>query len=130
MTCPHAAIVSGGAKAAADLCKGSGLLLARQAHGKLSSGGVGWQHAAIASGWAKAAADLCKGSGLRRARQAHEQLSSGGVGWRGPTGHCLRAAVQAVPGRDQTGQRRNISLALDTAGTPCFRRWLGSKLVE
>ncbi len=26
-----------------------------------------------------------------------------------------RAAVQAVPGRDQTGQRRNIALALDTA---------------
>ncbi len=72
-------------------------------------------HAAIVSGGAKAAADLCKGTGPRRDRQAHGQLSAGGAGWRGPAGHCWRAAVLAVPGRDQTEQRRNISLALDTA---------------
>ncbi len=59
--------------------------------------------------------DLCKGIGQRRARQAHGQLSAGGAGWRGPAGHCWRAAVLAVPERGQTGQRRNISLALDTA---------------
>ncbi len=67
--------------------------------------------AAIVSGGAKAAADLCKGTWPRRARQAHGQLSAGGTGWRGPAGHCWRAAVLAV--RDQTEQRRNISLALD-----------------
>ncbi len=43
MTCPHAAIVSGGAKAAADLCKGTGPRWARQAHGQLSAGGAGWR---------------------------------------------------------------------------------------
>ncbi len=72
-------------------------------------------HAAIVSGGAKAAEDLCKGTGPRRARQVHGQSSAGGAGWRGPVGHCWRAAVLAVPGRDQTEHRRNISLALDTA---------------
>jgi hypothetical protein len=37
--CPHAGIDSGGAKPAADLCEGTGQLLARQAHGQLSTGG-------------------------------------------------------------------------------------------
>jgi hypothetical protein len=43
------------------------------------------------------------------------QFSAGGADWRGPAGRCWRAAVRAAPGRDQTGQRRKISLALDTA---------------
>ncbi len=72
-------------------------------------------NAEIVLGGAKAAADLCKGTGPRRARQAHGQLNAGREGWRGAAGYCWRAAMLAVPGRDQTGQRRNISLALDTA---------------
>jgi hypothetical protein len=43
MTCPHAAIVSGGAKAEADLCKGTRQRQAGQAHGQLCSGGAGWR---------------------------------------------------------------------------------------
>jgi hypothetical protein len=72
-------------------------------------------HAGIDLGGAKQVEGLCKGTGQRRARQAHGQLSAGGAGWCGPAGRCWRAAVLVVPGGDQTGQRRNISLALDTA---------------
>ncbi len=43
------------------------------------------------------------------------QLSAGGAGWRGPAGRGWRAAMLAVHEWGQTGQRRNISLALDTA---------------
>jgi hypothetical protein len=70
-------------------------------------------HAGIVSGGAKAEADLGKGTGQQRARQAHGQLSTGGAGRRGAAG-CWRAAVLAVQGLDQTGQRKNIPLALDT----------------
>ncbi len=63
-------------------------------------------HTAIVSGRAKAEADLCKGTGPRRARQAHGQLSAGGAGWRCPAGHCWRAAVLAVTGRDQTAEEK------------------------
>jgi hypothetical protein len=48
-------------------------------------------------------------------RQAHWQFSAGGEGRRGPAGRCWRAAVLAGSEWDQAGQRRNISLALDTA---------------
>ncbi len=43
MTCSQAAIILGGAKAVADLCKGTGPPRARQAHGQLSAGGAGWR---------------------------------------------------------------------------------------
>ncbi len=72
-------------------------------------------HAWIDSGGAKAAADQYKGTGQRRAGQEHWQLSAGGAGWCGPAGSCWRAAVLMVLEWDQTGRRRNISLALDTA---------------
>jgi hypothetical protein len=47
MTCPHAGIDSGGAKAAANLCKGTGPRRARQAHWQLSAGGAGWPGRAL-----------------------------------------------------------------------------------
>ncbi len=82
MTCPHAAMISGGAKAAADLCKETGPRRGR---------------AGQAGAWA------VKRWRGRLALLGRALLS----GW--------RAAVLAVPGRDQTAQKRNISLALDTA---------------
>ncbi len=47
MTCPHVGIDSGGAKAAANLCKGTGPRRARQAHRQLSAGGAGWPGRAL-----------------------------------------------------------------------------------
>ncbi len=102
MTSPHTAIVSGGAKAAADLCMGTGPRRARQPHGQLSSGGGGWLGPA-GHCW-RAAVLAVPGQGQTEQRRnislaldagriggqtllqavAHEQ--AGGVGAVGPTG--------------------------------------------